>query len=106
MAEQDFNQFFLEDTPEAAFNAFISPLMKSPLNKRILPGLFDSVYGQFLGSMGQQAGQGTLDLLNLPKFNDFLQAGQTPQQMLFSIPRFSRGAHASFFNPRTRFLFV
>ena len=106
MPDPGFSSLWLEDEPEGAFNAFLSPLLQSPLNRRILPSLFNNVWRQFLGSAGLQAQQGQLDPTALPSFNTFLQQGRTPQQMLFSLPRFDRGAHSSFFNPRTRFLFT
>jgi len=99
----DWNKFFLEQKPEAAFLGAGAGFATSPLRRRFLQSQFENVFKQYMGGLGQQAIAGRLP--ERPQlFGDFMR--NFDFNRLFSQqPRVARGASSGFFNPRTRFLF-
>jgi len=99
----DWSRFFLEQAPRAAFLGAATPFGTSPLRRRFLGGQFDEGQRQYESMLGQQALRG--ELPEQPQlFSDFVR-GLAFNQLFQQQPRFQRGVHSSFFNPRTRFLF-
>lgn len=99
-----FGRFFLDDQPQASFFNSIQPFSNTPIRRRFFQSQFDPVMGAFMARLGGMARGGTLDPMNLPRFDDFTKSFDF-NRLFQQAPRSQRGESAQFFNPRTRFLF-
>jgi len=91
--------FFLEETPRAAFFNAIRPFGTSPNRKRFFESQFDPFFSRFSGQLGQEAQR--TGQFPTGTFQDFLGQQDFGRAFQEASP-FQQGA--SFFNPRARWL--
>ena len=96
----DFFSQLLEDVPETAFFNAVRPFSTTANRQRVFERLFQPTQNRFFGELGGQAARGQMPDLTWQRF----LGGQDWNRLFFDQPRWDRGAHANFFNPRTRFM--